>query len=278
MPEMPEVQAHAERMSEALAGAVLERVEVLSFATLKTAVPPIDAPAGGHLRAVARRGKYLLLDFGDLTQVIHLMQGGRLRPEAKPGRKPRGGLVRWRFDGGRSWLLTEAGTERKAGVWTVAGDPLTQPPLDGLGPEAATIGRVALEQVCRANSMRVHGLLREQHLLAGIGRMLANEICYEAALSPFANASKLTDDELDRLHAAIVSVTTAALEHERTLDDIGRSAERPSKVHNRGGQPCLDCDDTIRTVEYRSYTVAYCPTRQTGSKLLADNTTSRFLK
>ncbi len=108
--------------------------------------------------------------------------------------------------------------------------------------------------------------------------MLTNEILYEAALSPFVNASKLGDDDLDRLHAALVQVCGAALEHERTLDDIGSSADRPSKVHNRAGESCLDCDDTIRTVDYRAYTVYYCPTRQTGGKVLADNSTSKFLK
>jgi formamidopyrimidine-DNA glycosylase len=275
---MPEVQAHAERMTEALAGATLERIEVLSFAALKTAVPPVDAVVGQPLRTVGRRGKYLLLNFGETTHVVHLMQGGRLRPEVKPARKPRGGLVRWRFDGERSWLLTEAGTERKAGVWTVAGEPLDQPPLDSLGPEAAAVTVEELASLCAANSMRVHGLLREQHLLAGIGRMLANEVCYAAALSPFAKAAKLDHDDVARLQLAIVTVMADALAHERTLDDIGRSAERPSKVHNRAGEPCLDCDDTIRSVEYRSYTVAYCPTRQTGGKVLADNTTSKFLR
>lgn len=278
MPELPEVQAHAERMTEALAGAVLDGVQLLSFAALKTFDPPIDGAAGSPLVRVGRRGKFLLLDFGRHTHVVHLMQGGRLRPDPKQARKPRGGLVRWRFADDRAWLLTEAGTERKAGVWAVAGDPLPRPPLAGLGPEADRVDRDALAEICRGNSMRLHGLLREQHLLAGIGRMLANEICYEAALSPFANAAKLTDADIDRLHAAIGTVIAAALAHERTLDDIGRSVDRPSKVHNRGGQPCLDCDDTIRTVEYRSYTVAYCPARQTGGKVLADNTTSRFLR
>jgi formamidopyrimidine-DNA glycosylase len=163
-------------------------------------------------------------------------------------------------------------------VWAVAGDPLAQPPLCDLGPEAATVDRDDLTRICAGASMRVHGLLRDQQHLAGIGRMLANEICYEAALSPFANAAKLTGDEVDRLHAAIGGVMARALDHERTLDDIGRSAERPGKVHGRVGQPCPDCDDEVRGVEYRSYTVAYCPTRQTGGKVLADNTTSRFLK
>jgi formamidopyrimidine-DNA glycosylase len=278
VPEMPEVQAHAERMTAALAGAVLEGVQVLSFAALKTFDPPVDGAVGSALVAVGRRGKHLLLDFGDQTHVVHLMQGGRLRPDPKQTRKPRGGLVRWRFDDDRAWLLTEAGTERKAGVWAVAGDPRQQAPLADLGPEADEVDRDTLAAICRANSMRLHGLLRDQHLLAGIGRLRANEICYEAALSPFANAAKLGDDEVDRLHRAIGVVTTAALEHERGLDDIGRSVDRPSKVHNRGGQPCLDCDDTIRSVEYRAYTVAYCPARQTDGKVLADNTTSKFLR
>ena len=275
---MPEVQAHAERMTEALAGAVLEGVQVLNVAGLKTYAPPIDAAVGEPLRVVRRRGKYLLLDFGEQCHVVHLMQGGRLRPDPKAARKVRGGVVRWRFAEGRTWLLTEAGTERKAGVWSVAGEPEVQPPLDRLGPEASEVDLATLSAICRANSMRLHGLLRQQDSLAGIGRMLANEICYEAALSPCANAAKLDDDELGRLHRAIGAVIASALAHERTLADIGKSADRPSKVHNRGGQPCLDCGDDIRTVEYRSYTVAYCPTRQTGGKILADNTTSKFLK
>ena len=288
MPEMPEVQAHAERMTAALAGATLERFELLNFAALKTFDPPIDAAKGQALRAVERRGKYLLLQFeGDLTHVVHLMQGGRLRPDPKVSKKPKLGLGRWTFSGGPSatgaaddqaWLLTEAGTERKAGIWAVRGDPLTQTPLDGLGPEADQVSRAQLAEILAGHSRRLHGLLRSQSVVAGLGRMLTNEILYEAALSPFANASKLTDDDLDRLHAAIASVVARATEHERTLSDIGKSVDRPSKVHNRAGQPCADCDDTIRTVEYRQYTVYYCPTRQTGGKLLADNTTSKFLK
>ncbi len=284
MPEMPEVQAHAERLTSALAGATLTRVELLNFAALKTFDPPVDAAVGKKLVAVERRAKYLLLRFDDdLTHVVHLMQGGRLRLDEKRSKKPKLGLARWVFDGTASgveeaWLLTEAGTERKAGVWAVVGEPVGQEPLTELGPEADTMTRDELAGILAANSKRLHGLLRDQHAIAGLGRMLANEICYEAALSPFANASKLTDDEVDRLQETIGLVVARATEHERTLDDIGKSADRPSKVHNRGGEPCVDCDDTIRTVEYRRYTVYYCPTRQTGGKLLADNTTSKFLK
>jgi formamidopyrimidine-DNA glycosylase len=284
MPEMPEVQAHAERMTAALAGATLDRFELLNFAALKTFDPPAEAAVGQRLRAVERRAKYLLLRFdGDLTHVVHLMQGGRLRLDPKRTKKPKLGLARWSFSQTPSgddaaWLLTEAGTERKAGVWAVRGDPVPQPPLDDLGAEADQLSRAELAAMLGANSKRLHGLLRDQHALAGLGRMLANEICYEAALSPFANAAKLTSDEIDRLHATIGEVVKRATANERMLADIGSSSDRPSKVHNRSGEPCLDCDDTIRSVTYRRYTVYYCPTRQTGGKLLADNTTSRFLR
>lgn len=286
MPEMPEVQAHAERMTAALQGARLARYRLLNFASLKTFDPPPDGVVGSALAEVGRRGKYLLLGFDNgHTHVVHLMQGGRLRPDPKETKKPRGGLMRWTFEPGDrtefgtpSWLLTEAGTERSAGLWVCDGDPLTQAPLDRLGPEAAEMTAPELASLLRAHSRRLHGLLRDQRIIAGLGRMLTNEILYEAELSPYVNASKLTDDDVGRLHGAIGQVVNAALANERALDDIGKSADRPSKVHNRAGEPCRDCDDTVRSIEYRKYTVYYCPTRQTGGRLLADNATSKFLK
>lgn len=193
--------------------------------------------------------------------------------------------MRWTFEPGtrselgtRSWLLTEAGTERRAGLWVVRGDPLVQAPLDRLGPEATDLSAGELATTLRSHSKRLHGLMRDQRVIAGLGRMLTNEILYEAELSPFVNASTLDDDDIERLHGSIESVSAAALDNERTLDDIGKSADRPSKVHNRVGQPCLDCGDTIRSIDYRAYTVYYCPTRQTGGRILADNSTSKFLK
>src|SRR5215218_2031933 len=124
MPELPEIQAHAERLTAEYAGATLQRFQPLSFVALKTAVPPPDAAYGRALDEVGRRGKYLLARFGDHTFVVHLMQGGRLKPDEKQAPKPRAGVARWRFADGRAWLLTEQGTEHKAGVWMVAGDPL----------------------------------------------------------------------------------------------------------------------------------------------------------
>src|ERR671917_2465260 len=127
---MPEVQAHAERLTDEFAGAVLDKFRPLAFTALKTAVPAPEAAAGHPLESVGRRGKHLLLRFEPATFVVHLMQGGRLRVDEKQAARPRNGQARWRFADGGALLLTEAGTERKAGVWVVAGDPVGQPPLD----------------------------------------------------------------------------------------------------------------------------------------------------
>ena len=227
---------------------------------------------------MARRGKLLLLGFGELTFVVHLMQGGRLVPDEAQSAKPRNGMARWRFADGRALLLTEAGKERKAGVWVLRGDPLTQAPLDGLGVDADVASREQLVAALATRNQRLHGFLRDQHGLAGLGRMLANEICHRAKLSPFAMTAKLSDDEVDRLAAAITACIADALAHERTLDKMSKSADRPGAVHRRKGATCPVCGDTIRAVEYNAYEVDYCPTCQTGGKVLADNTTSKFLK
>jgi formamidopyrimidine-DNA glycosylase len=128
--------------------------------------------------------------------------------------------------------------------------------------------------------MRLHGFLRRQSLLSGLGRRLANEICYQARLSPMTQTSKLGPDEATRLVEAIRVVVDEGLAYDRTRDDMSNSADRPSIVHGRAGERCpdCDCDDQIRSVEYRKYRIDYCPARQTDGKVLADNTTSRFLK
>ena len=278
MPELPEIQAHAERLTAEYAGATLQRFQPLSFVALKTAVPPPDAAYGRALDEVGRRGKYLLARFGDHTFVIHLMQGGRLKPDEKQAAKPRFGVARWRFDDGRAWLLTEQGTERKAGVWVLAGEVEGQSPLAGLGPEADTLSPLDLGARLRAQPMRLHGFLRDQQALAGLGRLLANEVCWTARLSPFTSTARLKEPEVEALAAAIGQCVEDGLAYERTRPDMSSSADRPGAVHRRTGEACPRCGDTIRAVEYRSYVVCYCPTCQTGGKVLADNTTSKFLK
>ena len=287
MPELPEVAAHAERLSAAFAGASLDRFQPLHPAALKTFDPRPAAAAGRVLASVDHRGKYLLLRFDPsnpadgsprLTFIVHLMQAGRLRTDTQKAPKPRGGMARWTFAEGAALLLTEAGTERRAGVWLVAGDPTEVEPLARLGPDADTIDRDELAQRLAGASERVHGFLRDQSHLAGIGRLLANEVLHSARISPFVNTSRLDGDAVDRLHAAIGQSIERGLAAERMLDDMGRSADRPNDVHHRVGKECPACGDTVRAVEYRRYRVAYCPACQTGGKVLADNTTSRFLK
>jgi formamidopyrimidine-DNA glycosylase len=278
MPEMPEVQAHAERLTDAFAGTALERFTALAFTALKTASPAPEVAKGHPLLSVGRRGKHLLMHFQPATFVVHLMQGGRLRVDTKQAARPRGAQARWRFEDGRALLLTEAGTEHRAGVWVVSGDPSSQPPLDDLGPEADQLDRERLAMLLAEHPMRLHGWLRDQRILAGLGRRLANEICHRAKLSPFASSAKLDDTSVDRLHAAIATCIAESLTVERSRSDMSSSKERPGAVHHREGQACPVCGDTVRAVEYRAYTVNYCPTCQTEGRILADNTTSKFLK
>jgi formamidopyrimidine-DNA glycosylase len=279
VPELPEVRAHAERLHDAFGAAVLDKFTALSFHALKTFDPPPDAAVGRPLDAVRQRGKYLLLDFTPITFVIHLMQGGRLRVDEKQAPKVRGGLVRLRFADGRALLLTEAGTDHKAGVWVRGDDALTQDPLDRLGPDADTVSPDELgERLRDTSSMRLHGWLREQAPLAGLGRRLANEVCWQARISPFANTKKLGDDDILRLHAGIRAAVDEGLAYERTRDDMSASKDRPGAVHGRTKLACPRCGDVVRAVEYSNYTVNYCATCQTNGKILADNTTSRFLK
>jgi formamidopyrimidine-DNA glycosylase len=280
VPEMPEIQAHAERLTADFAGATLQRFVPLTFTALKTAVPSPDAAYGLPLEEVGRRGKYLLLRFQPVTFVVHLMQGGRLLVDTKQAAKPRGGQARFLFAGTvPALLLTEQGTERRAGIWCVArGDEQTSAPLDKLGPEAATIEPAELAARFEATNMRVHGFLRDQRCIAGIGRRLANEVLHRAKVSPFAMTRKLGADGADAIVAAIREAVAEGLEYERSRDDMSSSKDRPGRVHGRTGEPCPVCGDTVRAVTYSGYTVNYCPTCQTDGKVLADNTTSKFLK
>ena len=282
MPELPEVRAHAERLTEAFAVATLHQFRALSFTALKTFAPPPDAALGTALVAVRTRGKALLLGFERHTFVVHLMQGGRLRPDPKQAAKVKGGLARWTFDDGRALLLTEAGTDHKAGVWVRDGDPASAgglEPFADYGPDADTVSVDELAIVLRRPpSGRLHGFLRDQHRLAGLGRRLANEICWTAELSPFAATGKLTDDDIARLHAAIGTCIDEGLVYDRTRNDMSASKDRPGAVHHHEKEACPRCGDPIRAVEYVRYTVNYCATCQTGGKILADNTTSKFLK
>ena len=333
MPEIPEIRAHAERLEALAAGEVLKGVEPLSFTAFKTASPHPSDAVGWPLRSVGQRAKYLLLRFaptpeapvasgegagdatggngaggasgdgedgGGLTFVVHLMQGGRLRvlePGAKRPRRPRDGLARFEFDSGLGLMLTEPGTQKRAGVWVLAGDPAAAEPLGGtsseaidatsaaavnplagLGPEATDVDPAGMAELMAAHSARLHNFLRDQRVISGLGRRMANEICHRAKLSPFASTAKLDADGVNRVVNAIGAVVDESLTAERQLAQMSRSAERPSAVHARTGEPCPVCGDVVRAVEYRDYSVNYCAGCQTGGRVLADNTTSKFLR
>lgn len=280
MPEMPEIQAHAERLTESFAGCQLAGFQALKFTALRTVLPRPDDAFGHPLLQVGRRGKYLLLEFAPVTFAVHLMQGGRLLIDTKKSAKARGGQARFVFAGEvPALLLTEQGTERRAGVWAL--DPphaLASPPLDVLGPEAAGITAELLVERFAVKNQRLHGFLRDQRMLAGLGRRLANEICHTARVSPFAMTGSLGADGAVKVAAAIEACIAEGLAYERTRPDMSASKDRPGAMHGRTGEACPVCGDTVRAVEYVGYTVNYCPTCQTGGKILADNTTSKFLK
>ncbi len=288
MPEMPEIEAHAERLAQQYVGRTLTKLHPFNFTALKTAVPAPEAAYGHEVRSIGRRGKYLTIEFEPLTMVIHLMQGGRLLPDTKLSEKPRGGQARIFFDDGAEppvapLLLTEQGKERRAGIWCIAAGELdTTPPIDKLGPEACDVTAPELARLFAQKSMRIHGFLRDQRSVAGIGRRLANEVCWHAQLSPFATTKKLGADGASEIVDAIAVCVTEGLEYERSRSDMSKSKDRPSNAHGQTGEPCPRSKqhgaDTIRAIEYSGYTVNYCPTCQTGGKILADNTTSKFLK
>jgi len=279
VPELPEVQAHAERLDAAYAGTRLARFQPITFTALKTATPAPDLAYGLPLERVGRRAAGTWLVFEPVTFVVHLMQGGRLREDEKQSAKPRGGQARFRFEDGRALLLTEQGTERRAGVWCVpSASALDDPPLDKLGPEADQVTPEEMAALFSIKATRLHSFLRDQRCIAGLGRRLANEVCHRAKLSPFASTKKLGLPAATDVVAAIHDAVEEGLAYDRRQPDMSASDDRPSRVHHRVGEPCPECGDTIRAVEYSSYTVNYCPTCQTGGKLLADNTTSRFLK
>lgn len=280
MPEIGEIQAHAERVAADFVGQELTRFRPITFYVLKTFSPDPAKAHGETLQRVDTRGKYLRLWFEQTVFIIHLMQGGRLRPDEKQSTKPRGGQARWTFANGSALLLTEAGSDKRAGIWVLAADTDVDAaePLLGLGPNADTITPEALQALLSEHSMRLHGLLRRQGIIAGLGRRLANDVCHEAQISPFATAAKLNTDQVAALHKAIQTCIERSLEFERAQTEIVASKKRPSAVHNNTGEPCPRCSDTIREVAYVKYSVNYCATCQTNGKILADNTTSKFLK
>ena len=277
MPELPEIRALAERLDEVLAGGVLEGLDLLQFSSLKTFAPRPEALIGRSVDAVGNRGKFVVIGCGGPRLLFHLSQGGRVDVESQPKTtKPRGAVMRIRVADRPSILLKEFGTQRKAGWWVLA--PEDEGPLAKLGPEVLSPGADAW-LLHAEDPRRVHTILRDQRTIAGVGRGYSDDALHHAKLSPYASINKLDATERARLVASLHLILGDALEVERR-----RSGGLPTKlgdhftVHNRAGEPCPVCGADLRRVSYESHEVTYCPSCQTGGKVLADRRMSRLLR
>jgi len=278
MPELPEMQALAERLDTVLRGLTLERTDLLGFSSLRTFAPAPEELVGLVVARVGRRGKYLAIEFqGGRRILVHLSQGGRVDLESPPkATRPRGALVRLVFCD-IAVLIREHGTQRKAGWWVLEAGH--DGPLGTLGPEP---DETEFERLLREdNSTRqLHTLLRDQHYVSGIGRGYADDALNRAGLSPFSALRSLSSEERGRLIEAVRSILAEALERERSRSG-GLSEPRLGErflVHNRAGQPCVSCAEPLRSVRFDSHEVVYCPRCQTKGKVLADRRLSRLLR
>jgi formamidopyrimidine-DNA glycosylase len=275
MPELPEVEAWVRELDPLVSRAPIEKAGPAHVATLKTVTPPLSALDGGRFDGAERRGKNLLfpLEGHDLVLRVHLMSAGRLRFLPVGAKGPKTTMFRLRFTGGDELILTEAGKKKRAGVWLVTPQQLEED-LGHLGPDALDVDAPALAEILGRERRQLHPLLRDQRALTGIGRAHANEILLRARMSPFKASTDLSDEEVERLSTAIRADLTRALE----LRERGKGDSDVYLVHNRLGEACPQCGTTIARVDFEEHTIFYCPSCQTGGRLLKDRRLSRLLR
>ena len=286
MPELPEVQALVDFLTERAVGEAVTGVELGSITVLKTFNPPPEALIGAPVEAVTRHGKFIDLDCGGTHLVFHLARAGWLRwydqvpaTRLRPGKSPI--ALRVRLSDGAGFDLTEAGTKKRLAAYVTA-DPREVPGIAGLGPDplADDFTEEVFAGILRARTAQVKGVLRDQSIIAGIGNAYSDEILHVAKLSPFAIAARLSDDDITRLYAAVRGTLAAAVQAASgkpaaELKDAKRAGMR---VHGRTGEVCPECGDVVREVSFADSSLQYCATCQTGGKPLADRRTSKFLK
>jgi formamidopyrimidine-DNA glycosylase len=275
MPELPEMEAWRRQLDEPVAAFPVAQAGPAHIATLKTFDPPVAALEGRRLRGAERRGKRLLFptDDGELVLLVHLMTAGRLKYVPTGGASPKSPAFRLEFDGGSQLVLTENARKKRAGVWLLTPDA-AEAELEHLGPEALGLAPERLGEIVHGESRRLHALLRDQRLIAGIGRAWANEILHTARLSPYALSADLDGEEVERLAGAIDSELARGLE----LRERGASDEKTYRVHRRLGEPCHVCGTPIAQVDFEEHTIYYCPACQTGGRVLKDRRLSRLLR
>jgi formamidopyrimidine-DNA glycosylase len=287
MPELPEVEALADYLRHHAAGLTIGRVDVSAFSVLKTFDPPISVLHGQTVTGANRWAKYLGIQVGELHLITHLSRAGWLRWSDKLAAaplKPGKGPIALRVHLGKpgespGFDLTEAGTQKRLAVWLVD-DPAKVPGIAALGPDALSLSPEDLAGVLKGQGGRIKTVITDQKVIAGIGNAYSDEILHVAKLSPFATAGKLTDAQLAALHHAMISVLTDAVERSVGQQAATLKGEKRSglRVHARTGLPCPVCGDTVREVSFADKSFQYCPTCQTGGKVLADRRLSRLLK
>jgi formamidopyrimidine-DNA glycosylase len=275
VPEYPEMEAWRRQLDDPVRAFPIAKAGPAHIATLKTYDPPLSALEGRRFEGVERRGKRLLFPTGDgeLVLLVHLMTAGRLKYLGAGESGPKSPAFRLEFQGGTQLVLTEAGAKKRAGVWLLTPED-AETELEHLGPEAYGLGAERLGEICAAESRRLHSLLRDQRVLAGIGRAWANEILHHAKLSPYALTQDLTPDEVARLADAIDSELVRGLE----LRERGAKDGKTYRVHRKLAEPCYVCATPIAQVDFEEHTIFYCPQCQTGGRILKDRRLSRLLR
>jgi formamidopyrimidine-DNA glycosylase len=281
MPELPEVEITARRLSSTLAGARVESVLAPGMNVMKTFEPPLEELVGRELTGVRRIGKMPVIGFGDLSLLIHLMSAGRLRLfEKRASLKDRASRVLVRLEDGRELRLREFGTKQRAWAKLLPSDQVAADEMVAtLGPEAWPAP--PLEELAAAidQPRHLHPLLRHQRDIAGIGRSWVDEILWEARLSPFKQGSELSAEEVERLHGALHVLGDAIDHYEKTIGaELPDKLPMPLRIHKREGEPCPRCGTTIEAVFFAEHQTNYCPKEQTGGRVLKDRRLSRLLK
>ncbi|MBO4252675.1 Fpg/Nei family DNA glycosylase [Streptomyces griseorubiginosus] len=287
MPELPEVEALKDFLTEHLVGHEIVRVLPVAISVLKTYDPPPTSVEGREVTAVRRYGKFLdLVTDSGPHLVTHLARAGWLQwrdrlPDGppRPGKGPL--ALRVALETGEGFDLTEAGTQKRLAVYVVQ-DPQQVPGLARLGPDplADDFDEQTFAGLLKDERRRLKGALRDQSLIAGVGNAYSDEILHAAKMSPYKLAASLTPEETTRLYEALRTTLTEAVERSRGVAAGRLKAEKKSglRVHGRTGEPCPVCGDTIREVSFSDSSLQYCPTCQTGGKPLADRRMSRLLK
>lgn len=283
MPELPEVEITARRLDAALRGAVIESALAPGINALKTFDPPLQAIEGATIADVRRRGKHLVVDLaGDLSLLVHLMSAGRLQLfDKRAGMRDRTSRLLVRIADGRELRLREFGTRQRAWVKVLRTDAVeADDALASLGPEAWPDPPPLRELLAGQGARPLHAVMRDQHVITGIGRSWIDEILWTACLSPFKRADDLDDEEAEALRQACIERLDGALGHyERVVQlPIPDKLPLPLEVHRHQGEPCPRCGTTIEAVHYEDYVMCYCPHDQTGGRVLKDRRLSRLLK